>query len=84
VAVPPDAWTFDPTRPQARATVPTDEAAALAGRLSELRAQKADVRTRIAAEPDARNRQPLYVELHHIDAQLSPLERQVAAASPAR
>jgi hypothetical protein len=82
--VPPNAWTFDPTQPQARASLSTGEAVALTERTAQLQLERNAIRTRIASEPDARNRQALYESLHRNGMALSPLERRLAAAGASR
>lgn len=72
----PDAWNWDPaSRP---VVARTDASANFAPsiRVTDLRMQRQEIRTRIAAEPDIRQRQVLYAQLHAIGGQLSPLERQ--------
>jgi hypothetical protein len=81
---PPQAWTFDPTRPQAKASLPMNELVALTDRVALLQLRRNEVRARIAAEPDAFRRQALYADLHSVGVELSPLERQLARLSSAR
>ena len=79
-----DAWTWDATAPQAgarRIVLPPEQAAALTNRLADLQIRRNDIRARISAEPDIRARQRLYEELHSVGRQLSPLERQLTAAT---
>ena len=81
-----DAWTWDPTRMQQRPHVvlaPGDLSAST-NRLADLQLRRNDVRARISAESDMRARQRLHEELHQVGRQLSPLERQLAAAAPVR
>lgn len=82
--VPPAAWTFDPTRPAPRSAPPAAELAALTNRTAGLQLERNDIRGRIAAEGDARNRQPLYERLHAVGMALSPLERRLAAIGAGR
>jgi hypothetical protein len=79
--VPPEAWTFDPTRPPAKAVLPAQEVAALTDRIAELQLQRNEIRTRIAGQPDAGQRQQLYEQLHALGMQLSPLERRMATVA---
>jgi hypothetical protein len=81
-----DAWHWDPTRPQedSRVELSPAEAATLTNRLAELQLQRDAIRSRISAEPDIRARQALYSDLHRVGQQLSPLERRLALAAPAR
>jgi hypothetical protein len=81
---PPQAWTFDPTQPQAKASLPMTELVALTDRAALLQLRRNAVRARIAAEPDAFRRQALYADLHRVGMELSPLERQLAGLSSAR
>jgi hypothetical protein len=76
--VPPDAWTFDPTHPAAKAPLPTEQAVALTERVASLQLQRNDIRARIAIEPDALKRQDLYASLHRVGLELSPLERRLS------
>lgn len=82
--VAPDAWSFDPTRPAAKAVLPAEQLAALTDRVAELQIQRTAIRARIAAQPDAWQRQHLYEQLHAVGMQLSPLERQLAGVASSR
>jgi hypothetical protein len=82
--VPPQAWTFDPTQPQAKPPIGMAEAVALTDRTAQLQLQRNAIRARIANEPDARNRLPLYESLHRVGLELSPLERRLAGVAAAR
>ena len=79
-----DAWTWDPAVSHDRQVVaiPADQAVAMTNRLAELQIHRIDVRTRISAEPNVWARQSLYEELHAVGRELSPLERELIAASP--
>jgi uncharacterized lipoprotein len=81
-----DAWNWDPTGPQQRSAAPLspEQAAALTNRVAELQLRRNEIRSRISAEADIRARQRLYEDLHRVGRELSPLERQVAAAGPIR
>ncbi len=82
-----DAWTWDPTRMQAermRLVLSPDELSALTNRTADLQLQLNGIRSRIGLEADMRARQGLYEDLHRVGRQLSPLERQLMAAAPAR
>ena len=81
-----DAWHWDPTAPQERSRVvlSAEQLASLTNRLAALQIERNDVRSRISSEPDIRVRQLLYADLHRVGRQLSPLERQLASAAPAR
>ena len=82
-----DAWTWDPTRMQAEPThlvLSPDELSALTNRTADLQLQLNGIRSRIGSEADMRARQGLYEDLHRVGRQLSPLERQLMAAAPAR
>jgi hypothetical protein len=78
-----DAWNWDPTAPQARtsAPLPPDQVAALTNRLADLQIQRNEIRAQIGAEQNVWARQRLYEQLHTVGRQLSPLERQLTAAS---
>jgi hypothetical protein len=82
--VPPAAWSFDPTRPAVRETLPMQETVALTDRAAQLQLQRNEIRARIAAEPDVWARQRLYGELHSVGMALSPLERRLANVAAAR
>lgn len=82
--VPPAAWTFDPTRPAPKETLPMDETVALTDRVAQLQLQRNEIRVRIATESDIWARQPLYGELHSVGMQLSPFERRLASVAAAR
>lgn len=82
--VPPTAWNYDPTQPVARTAVPPAELAAMTNRVEQLRAERNEIRARIAAQRDVWQRQREYEELHRAGVRLSPLERQLAALEPAR
>jgi hypothetical protein len=75
--VPPDAWTFDPTRPPAKASLPVQELVGLTDRIAELQLERNEIRNRIAAQPDMWERQRLYAHLHRVGMALSPLERRL-------
>jgi hypothetical protein len=81
--VPPSAWNFDPTQARAKQALPAAEYAALSERAGRLQAQRTEIRMRIAGERDVWQRQREYRELHGVGMALSPLERQLAAATPA-
>ena len=75
--VPPRAWTYDPTHPQARPAADPAQAASLTNRVAQLQLELNDLRGRIASEPDAWKRQALYARLHWVGRKLSPLEREL-------
>jgi hypothetical protein len=58
--VPPEAWTFDPTRPAPKAMVPAQELAALTDRVAQLQMERNEIRIQIAGQPDIWERQRLY------------------------
>ena len=78
-----DAWSWDPTAPSPRppTALPAEQVAAQTNRLAELQLQRIQIRDRISAEPDIWARQRLYEQLHTVGRQLSPLERELTAAS---
>lgn len=82
--VPPQVWTFDPLQPQAKRTLPVQEAVALTDRVAQLQIQRNEVSARIAATPDIGQRLALYSELHGIGSRLSPLERELATVASSR
>lgn len=85
ISAAPQAWDWDPaTNPRVAAADARARATAYAGRLADLRVQRQDIRARIAAEPDIRQRQALYAQLHQIGLQLSPLERRYDSADSVR
>jgi hypothetical protein len=81
-----DAWTWDPTRMQERTRVvlSPEELAARTNRIAQLQQERTAIRDSISAQGDVRERLALYEQLHRVGSQLSPLERQLAAAAPAR
>jgi hypothetical protein len=82
--VPPQAWTFDPTRPQPKAELAPAEAIALGDRMAQLQLERNEIRVRIAAEPDVWRRQDYYASLHDVGSELSVVERRLATAASAR
>lgn len=82
--VPPDAWSFDPTRPAAKPVLPAEQLATLTDRVAELQLQRNAIRASIATQPDVWQRQNLYEQLHAVGMRLSPLERQLAGAASSR
>lgn len=81
-----EAWDWDPSAMQdrTRVTLSAEQLSVMTNRLAELQIQRNAIRARISAEPDIRVRQRLYQDLHGVGRQLSPLERQLTAAAPAR
>lgn len=79
--VPPDAWTFDPTKPLTKAALPAQELAGLTDRVSGLQLERNEIRDRIAGQPDIWERQRLYARLHSVGMELSPLERRLSIAA---
>lgn len=81
-----DAWNWDPSaqHDRPRVAVSPEHLGVLTNRLAELQIERNAIRSRISAEPDIRVRQRLYEDLHRVGRQLSPLERQLMAAAPAR
>lgn len=79
--VPPESWTFDPTRPAPKVALYVHELAALAGRVAELQLERNEIRTRISGQTDIWERQRLYVQLHQVGMELSPLERRLATVA---
>ena len=82
--VPPQAWTFDPTQPQAKPSLEMAEAVALTDRTAQLQLRRNEIRAQIASEPDARRRLALYETLHRVGMELSPVERRLAGVAAAR
>ena len=82
--VPPQAWTFDPTQPPQKASLPTAEVAALTERTAGLQLRRNEIRARIANERDAARRLVLYDQLHRVGVELSPLDRRLAGVAAAR
>jgi hypothetical protein len=75
--VPDRAWHFDPTNPQPRPVADPAQIAPLTNRIADLQGQLNDLRTQIAAQPDAEHRLPFYSREHRIGKQLSPLQREL-------
>jgi hypothetical protein len=82
--VPTTAWTFDPTRPPPKESLPMEDVVALTERAAQLQLQRNEIRARIAAEPDIWARQRLYSQLHTVGIALSPIERRLATVAGAR
>jgi hypothetical protein len=82
--IPPQAYTFDPTQPQPKMSLATSEVTALTQRVAQLQLRRNEIRTQIATEPDARNRQLHYEDLHRVGMELSPLERRLSTIASAR
>lgn len=82
--VPNQAWHFDPANPQPRPVADAARMAPVTNRIAELQAQLNDVRARIAAQPDAEHRLPLYPQEHRIGQELSPLQRELGQYAQAR
>ena len=82
--VPPQAWTFDPTRPQPKLVLPTPEVVALTERVAQLQLRRNEIRARIASEPDVWKRQDHYLHLHSVGMELSALQRRLATVASAR
>jgi hypothetical protein len=82
--VPPHAWSFDPTRPQARPVADAAQTAPLTNRAAELQGRLNEVRAQIAAQPDAPHRLPLYSQEHRIGRELSPLQRELSQYAQVR
>lgn len=82
--VPPEAWTFDPTQPPPKISLPVEQVAPLTDRLAQLQLQRNDIRARIAVEPDGHTRLTLYSSLHRVGRELSKLDRHLATVAGAR
>lgn len=82
--VPPHAWTFDPTHPQAKPVADPVAIAPLTNRIAQLQLQLDEVRAKIATEPDAARRRALYSEENRIHRRLGPLQREIAQYASAR
>ena len=82
--VPPEAWTFDPTRPPVKTALSAQELAALTDRIAQLQLQRNEIRSRIAGQADVWQRQDLYAQLHGIGMELSPLERRLGTVAAGR
>src|SRR5512141_3137064 len=68
--VPPQAWSFDPTQPQPKATLPAEQLVPMTARLGQLQLERNEIQARIAGERHALQRQPLYEDLHRVGIQL--------------
>jgi hypothetical protein len=82
--VPPDAWTFDPTRPSPKVSLPVGELTELTEQVAQLQLERNAIRARIAAEPDAGARLGLYGQLHAVGMDLSPLDRRLGRVAAGR
>jgi len=81
---PPGAYSFDPTRPQEKPTVDAAQAAAMTQRIAQLQAELGEVRSRIAVQPTAWQRLPLYAQENRIHRELGPLQREFTRYAVAR
>ena len=81
---PPDAYSFDPTKPRARPAADPAQAAAITQRVAQLQLELGEVRSRIAVQPDAWQRLPLYEQENRIHRELGPLHRELARYASAR
>ena len=81
---PPDAYSFDPTKPIARPVADPAYAAATTQRIARLQLELGEVRAKIAVQPDAWQRLPLYREENRIHRELAPLQRELARYALAR
>jgi hypothetical protein len=82
--IPPQAYTFDPTQPQPKLALATSEVTALTQRVAQLQLRRNEIQAQIATEPDARNRQLYYEDLHRLGMELSPLERRLSTIASSR
>ena len=82
--VPPSAWNFDAMQARARTPLPAEQFDALSQLVAQLRAERDGIRARVAGERNVWRRQREYEQLHRVGMQLSPLERELADATPAR
>ena len=80
-----DAWKWDPASSEpTRAVQSPEQIAGLTSRVADLQLRRNEIRARVGAEPEIWARQRLYADLHQVGRQLSPLERELASAAPAR
>ena len=84
VVVPPQAYSFDATRHPAKPVAEPTRLAPLTDRIAQLQIQLNDVRAKIATEPDAFKRLPLYEQENRIHRGLGPLQRELAQYASAR
>jgi hypothetical protein len=82
--VPPQAWTFDPTHPQAKPVADPVKVAPLTDQVAQLQLRLNEVRAKIAVEGDAGKRLALYAEENRIHRRLGPLQRELAQYASAR
>lgn len=81
---PPDAFSFDPTKPVAKPAMDPAQSAALTQRVAQLQLELGEVRSKIAVQPDAWRRLPLYAQENRIHRELAPLQRELARYALAR
>ena len=81
---PPDAYSFDPTKPRARPVADPGQAAALTQRVAQLQGELVEVRGKIAVQPGAWQRLPLYAQENRIHRELGPLQRELTRYASAR
>jgi len=82
--VPQSAWTFDPTHPQPRPVADAAAVAPLTNEVAGLQKELNDVRAKVAEQPDATHRLPLYSPEHRVGMRLSRAQRELAEYAQAR
>lgn len=76
--VPAEAWSFDPTLQHQRPAPDDAQLASLKQRIAQEQARLDAVRAKIAVQPDAGHRLPLYTEEHAVHERMDPLDRELA------
>jgi hypothetical protein len=84
VVVPPQAYHFDPTHPQAKPVADAAKVAPLTNRIAQLQVQLNEVRAQVAQQPDSFNRLALYERENRIHRELDPLQHELGQYASAR
>lgn len=82
--VPPQAYSFDPTHPQAKPAADAATLVPLTNQIAQLQLQLDGVRAQIAQQPDSYRRLALYREENRIHRRLDPLQHELAQYASAR
>jgi hypothetical protein len=84
VVVPPQAYHFDPTHPQAKPVADAAKVAPLTNRIAQLQVQLNEVRAQVAQQPDSFKRLALYERENRIHRELDPLQHELGQYASAR
>jgi hypothetical protein len=84
VVVPPQAYSFDPTHPQAKPVADAARLVPLTNRVAQLQVELNDVRAKIAQQSDSFQRLALYRQENRIHRELDPLQHELGQYASAR